>query len=144
MVSDNMLDIAHVIQLSVAPVFLLTGVAGLLGVLTGRLARVIDRARTLNEQLRSKEEKKAHVEREFQALRKRMALIDIAITLCTLGALSVCTVVATLFIGSFWKLDVSAVVVFLFITGMGSLIVALICFLREIFVAIKQVRLGLN
>lgn len=137
-------DIAHVIQLSVAPVFLLTGVAGLLGVLTGRLARVIDRARNLNDQLRSKEEKSAHVQSEFQALRKRMTLIDSAITLCTLGALSVCSVVATLFIGSFWNYDVSGIVVCLFITGMTSLIAALLCFLREIFIAIKSVRLGLK
>jgi len=139
-----MLDIAHVVQLSVAPVFLLTGVAALLSVLTGRLARVIDRARWLNDRLRSKEEKPAYLQGEFQAVRKRMTLIDTAITLCTISALTICIVIASLFIGSYWKIEVSGLVVFLFITGMAALIVALVCFLREIFVAIGSVRLGLK
>jgi len=139
-----MLDIAHVIQLSVAPVFLLTGVAALLAVLTGRLSRIIDRARWLNDQLRTREEKPSYLKGELQALRKRMTLIDTAITLCTICALSICIVIASLFIGSFWKMEVSGLVVFLFITGMAALIVALVCFLREIFVAIGSVRLGLK
>jgi len=139
-----MLDIAHVVQLSVAPVFLLTGVAALLSVLTGRLARIIDRARWLNDRLRSKEEKPAYLQGEFQAVRKRMTLIDTAITLCTICALTICIVIASLFIGSYWKIEVSGLVVFLFITGMAALIVALVCFLREIFVAIGSVRLGLK
>lgn len=137
-------DIAHVIQLSIAPVFLLTGVAALLAVLTGRLSRIIDRARWLKDQLRNNEEKPPYHEKELLALRKRMKLVDSAITLCTFCALSICIVIASLFIGSFWKLDVSSLVVFLFITGMASLIAALIFFLREIFVAIGSVRLGLR
>jgi len=139
-----MLDIAHVIQLATAPVFLLTGVAALLSVLTGRLARVIDRARLLNDQLRNKEEKPAYVHNELKFLRRRMALIDSSITLCTICALSICIVIASLFIGSFWKFDVSMLVVFLFIAGMLALIAALLCFLWEIFAAIRSVRLGLK
>jgi len=48
-------EIAHIIQLSIAPVFLLTGVGTLLNVLSGRLARIIDRARVLEQRLETPE-----------------------------------------------------------------------------------------
>lgn len=123
--------------------FLLTGVGALLSVLTGRLTRIIDRARWITEQMRSQGEKPAHFGDELRALRKRMKLIDFSITLCTICALAICIVIASLFIGSFWQINVSKLVVFLFILGMAALIAALLFFLREIFVAIGQVRLGL-
>jgi len=44
---ERIAAIAHVIQLSIAPVFLISGVATFLSVLTNRLARIVDRARVL-------------------------------------------------------------------------------------------------
>ena len=41
--------IQHAVQLAIAPVFLLIGVAGLLGVMANRLARIVDRARDLEQ-----------------------------------------------------------------------------------------------
>ena len=48
--------VAHVIQMSVAPVFLLTGVGAMLNVLTNRLSRIIDRARILEARLPNAED----------------------------------------------------------------------------------------
>ena len=45
--SASLVNVAETIRIAVAPVFLLTGLAALLGVITGRLSRVIDRARAL-------------------------------------------------------------------------------------------------
>ena len=39
--TGNITDIAHAIQVAIAPVFLLTGIAGILNVMTGRLARIL-------------------------------------------------------------------------------------------------------
>lgn len=84
-------DIAHLIQLSVAPVFLLTGIATLLNVLSGRLARIIDRARVLEQRLDSPDPHHAAViGNELRVLERRGRLIYHAIKLSTIAALLVC------------------------------------------------------
>src|SRR5208282_2324793 len=99
--------IARVIQLAVAPVFLLTGIGALLSVLTSRLARIIDRARALETALEvTAEAKQRDVENELRALSRRARLINQAISLVTTSALLVCAVIAALFFGVFFSLDV--------------------------------------
>lgn len=123
---------AHVIQLAVAPVFLLTGIGAILGVLSTRLARVIDRYRVLDVM-----EGKAHAAHlaEMNDLLSRSRWIQAAIMLCTLCALLVCVVIALLFIGVEAGWDPSLLIAVLFITAMLSLVLGLMCFLREIILA---------
>src|SRR5215469_5448727 len=91
-------DMAHIIQLSVAPVFLLTGVGTLLNVLSGRLARIIDRARVLEQRLELQESPHPGVKIiELRVLERRGKLIYYAIKLSTISALMVCSVIAALF-----------------------------------------------
>ena len=135
--------IAHVIQLAVAPVFLLTGVGALLSVLTSRLARIIDRARALETALElAAEVKQRDIETELAALLRRSRLINQAISLVTTSALLVCAVIAALFFGVFFSVDVSTLVGLVFIASMLSLIVGLLAFLREVHVAIRTLRIG--
>jgi hypothetical protein len=131
---SNVLDVpvAHVIQLAVAPVFLLTGIGAILSVLSSRLGRVIDRFRVLSQM--EGEERMAH-ETEMKILQNRSRWIHWAITLCTVCALLVCIVIAALFIGSELGRDSSRVIAVLFTTAMLALISGLICFLREISIA---------
>jgi hypothetical protein len=125
--------IAHVIQMAVAPVFLLTGVAGLLSVLVNRLGRVVDRFRTLHGRLPELQgEARESAESEMAVLGRRIWFIHRAIALCTGGALLICMVIATLFIGSLVSLEVSMIIASLFILAMVSLVVGLLFFLREI------------
>ena len=144
--------VSHVIQQAVAPVFLLTGVGAMLGVLTNRLSRIIDRFRTLDAYIR--EEREAHggspvgedIEhhtaqdrrREMVMLSRRRVLIHRAITLCTICSLLVCVVISALFVAAEFTLDPSRVVGLLFVTAMLSLIAGLLCFLREIALATEQ------
>ncbi len=136
--------VAHVIQQAVAPVFLLTGVGAILGVLTNRLARIIDRARSLDALLvevvgTDKEHHSAqHRHDEMDMLGRRRKWIHVAISLCTICALLVCLVIATLFIASEVGSDPSRVVGMLFVAAMLSLIAGLCCFLREISLATEQ------
>ena len=131
--SSDVTGIAHVIQLAVAPVFLLTGVAGLLSVLVNRLGRVVDRFRTLHGRLPDLQgEARRSAEEEMDVLGRRTWYIHRAIALCTGGALLVCMVIATLFIGSLARLEVSMIIATLFILAMVSLVVGLLFFLREI------------
>jgi len=135
--------VAHVIQQAVAPVFLLTGVGAILGVLTNRLSRIIDRFRALENVAPSSNAtvyaehslETAHRRQEMTVLNRRRTWIHRAITLCTICALLICVVIATLFLGSEFAVDPSRVVGLLFITAMLSLIGGLVCFLREIALA---------
>lgn len=135
--------VAHVIQLSVAPVFLLTAVGTMLSVMTNRLARIIDRARALETKLET-----APVENVLQlraylvTLSRRADLIGHAITLCTSTAVLVCTVIALLFLGDYLRYDMSVPVALLFIIAMMLLVIGLVNFLREIFLAKASVRIG--
>src|SRR5665647_2555171 len=107
--------IAHAIQLAVAPVFLLTGVASILSVLTNRLSRIIDRSRFLHGKLLSAIETNPAIQVEIKSLKKRAHLIHWAIGLCTTCLLLICSVVAVLFIGSFKAFNISELIAYLFI-----------------------------
>jgi hypothetical protein len=124
--------VAHVIQLAVAPVFLLTGVGAILNVITNRLARIVDRSRVLtnlNDQIKSAQKE------EMAMLARRTRWIHWAVSLCTMSALLICIVIAALFVGSVISIDPARAVSLLFISAMLTLISGLLCFLREIFLA---------
>lgn len=134
--------IAHAIQLAVAPVFLLSGIGAMLAVMTNRLARVIDRARILEGHLRANTGEAVPITAQLATLARRAALVGRSITLCTITALLVCTVIAVLFLGAFLSFDPSVAVALLFIAAMGTFILGLLTFLREIFVATASLRIG--
>jgi len=136
--AENVSTVSHVIQLAVAPVFLLTGIGAILSVLTGRLGRVIDRLRLLTEKHDLKNE---GVEREIRTLSKRAKWVHWAITLCTMAALLISIIIAILFLGTQLPFDPSGIVAPIFIITMLCLIVGLICFLREIYLSIHTFEL---
>jgi hypothetical protein len=140
---SQLADIAHVIQLAIAPVFLLTGVAGFLNVLTSRLARIIDRARVLEAGLHHvSESERADADRQLGTLSRRARLINRSIALVSISALLICTVIALLFLGAFLGVDFRILVGVTFIATMFALICGLLFFLREVFVATQHLRIG--
>ena len=131
-------DIGHVIQLAIAPVFLLTGVGTMLMVLTNRLARILDRTRVLEDRL-DVGPNDAHMD-EIDVLYARWHLINFAITLSTACGLLVCLVIALLFLGDTTNLPLDRYIAALFVSAMVALIGAFVYLLREIFVASKTLR----
>ena len=135
--------IAHVIQLAVAPVFLLTGIGAILAVMTNRLGRIIDRARMLEEKLdRAVPELIATVRADLGVLSRRAQLIYRAITLCTTTALLICTVIALLFLSASLRFDARIPVTILFVAAMATFFLGLVWFLREIYLATVSLRIG--
>ena len=142
-IESDISGIAHVIQLAIAPVFLLTGIAGLLGVMSNRLARVIDRARALQERLENLDA--AATERAYEqlaVLAQRARLSSWAINFCTAAALLICADIAVLFIDAFVGTQLRALVGALFILTMMALIGGLISFLREVYLATHTLTIG--
>jgi hypothetical protein len=137
-------DISHVIQLSVAPVFLLAGIGSILGVMVNRLARVVDRAHALEGQLTgANNELYAEIHGRLSTLSLRARLISVGIALCTLTALLVCSVIIMLFIGAFFGFSAAIPAALLFIGALLSFVTALIWFLREIFLATAHLKIGI-
>jgi hypothetical protein len=133
--------IAHLIQLAIAPVFLLAGIAGILNVLATRLARIVDRVRgheTSFDDYDDVERKRART--ELVRLGRRMRLVNASITLCTASALFVCLVVALLFVADLANVHFGRPVAVLFIIAMALLIGSLILFLAEIRLAARSLR----
>jgi F0F1-type ATP synthase assembly protein I len=130
-------DIGPVIQLSVAPVFLLTAIGALIGVHTGRLARAVDRTRILEErQAKEPQDAAPPVIDELEVLRRRMRLIYVSIALDVISALLVGLTIVTAFIDAFLETNLSRLIALLFVGAMFAFIASLAIFLREIFLAV--------
>jgi hypothetical protein len=131
-------DITHVIQLAVAPVFLLTAIATLITALNSRLGRIVDRRRILQDRLMNLAGTDAEmIVTELQRQRHRGKLIYFAIFSAVLGALFICLVVASAFLGALSAVDLSKEIAILFVLAMVAMIVCLGIFLREVFLAVS-------
>jgi hypothetical protein len=137
------MDIAHLIQSSIAPVFLFSGVAATLAVLTNRLSRIVDRARALEEQLETHPGKAPALHKDLKVLARRANYINVAISLCTIAALLVALVVVTLFANAFLG-QLGLMIALLFVGAMVCLSAAFIAFFIEVRVAVRALRIGLD
>lgn len=137
-VESHVADISHVIQLAVAPVFLLTAIATIISAENTRLGRIVDRQRVLLDKLPVLDEIDAEgIHAELRILGRRIKFIYFSIFCAILAALLVCLVVAAAFIGAMFNLELAQSVVVLFVAAMIALVASLGLFLREIFFAVR-------
>jgi hypothetical protein len=140
---SHVASLAQVIQLAVAPVFLLAGVGATLNVLASRIGRIIDRARSMEEKLpNASPEGALELHTRLLVLSKRATLINRAIALCVLCGLLVSLVVAALFVSSSLRIDLAMPIAIAFVIALLSLAAALVYFLREVFIATASLTFG--
>lgn len=132
--------IAQTIQLSLSPIFMLAAIGQLLNVLVGRLARVVDRARVVEDlhPLSTGPDHARHVW-ELRLLDRRMTVINRALVLAVSSAVMTCVVVALLFVAGLVKLHIGTVVAVIFILAMGLLISSLLSFLVEVRISLSAI-----
>lgn len=134
----NIADVPQAIQLALGPVFLLTGIAGLLNVMTGRLARIVDRGRQLSEGHGAGQVPASDApHHELQSLERRRHVASAAITACTLSALLVCMVITALFLEELLDVPLKWPVGVLFTGATLALVAGLAFFLREVQLATR-------
>ncbi|MBK9029029.1 MAG: DUF2721 domain-containing protein [Propionivibrio sp.] len=134
----HLTDIARVIQLAVAPVFLLTAIATLISAMNTRLGRIVDRRRVIQTRLKErKESDQPEARNELAKLARRTRLVYYSIFCAVFAALLVCLVVAGAFLGALIAVNLSRMVATLFIAAMLAIIAALGLFLREIYLAVR-------
>lgn len=138
--------IAGVIQLAVAPVFLIAGIATLISVFSTRLGRIIDRARIIERRIpmAKHDEQRTLLRAEATALWRRIAIINWAIRLCVSSALTICLVIVTLFVGEYVVVNISGLIAILFVAAMFLLVSGLVLLLREVSVATHHMRQGIE
>lgn len=140
MIGADIATVANIIQLAVAPVFLLAGIGGILNVVAHRLARVVDRVRSLERDVGAADEGGSGELRNLAILDRRMRLCHGAIGLCVMAALLICIVVMILFVADLAAINFALPVSLLFIAAMASLTLGLLLFLSEVTIATRSVR----
>ena len=138
-------DVAHLIQVALTPIFLISATGVVLNVLTSRLARIVDRARKIEETLTLPEpgQRGRELHESLQVLARRSRYINAAITFITVSALLIALVVVMLFMNAFLRSDLSAFIAILFILSMLALAGALFTFLIEVRIATVSLRIGI-
>ena len=134
-------EVAGVIQLAVAPVFLLTAVGTVIAALNMRLGRAVDRRRVLEGKLPSmpaQEIQSAHD--ELATIARRIRYVYLAILCAVISALFICLLIAGAFLGAFVRTDLSYTIGAMFVFAMLALTACLLLFLREIFLAVSTPR----
>lgn len=129
--------VTHGIQLAIAPVFLLTAVSGMIGAVVGRLARIIDRARVLEDRLRDSADDEfiAQAHEELARLRRRGLLVNGAIGFLTLCAFLIGLTIIVLFLGETTAFQTNRVAIVCFLAGVVCFLFALACFMAETLMA---------
>jgi len=145
-VNPQSVDIAHLIQVALTPIFLISAIGVTLNVLTSRLARIVDRARAMEERLLQPDRVPdgRDLNAQLKVMERRSRWINAAITLIILSALFISLVVVLLFVNAFLRWELSAVIAGLFILSMLSLAAALLAFLIEVRIATRTLRIGIE
>lgn len=141
--APDLSTVTHGIQLAVAPVFLLTAVSGIIAAVAGRLARIIDRARLLENRLEAggvEETRALKMYAELQQLRKRGWLVNSCIALLTFCAMLIGTTIILLFLGETSELPTLKIATVCFLSGVICFLLALVCFLAETLLATRLLK----
>jgi len=134
-------EIAGVIQLAIAPVFMLTAVGTVIGALNIRLGRAVDRRRELEERLHTmSRDELPSAQDELATIARRIRFVYLSIVFAVISALFVALLIAGAFLGAFVRTDLSFTIAGMFICAMIALIICLLLFLREIFLAVSTPR----
>jgi hypothetical protein len=141
-----------VIQLAITPVILLSGVGALMITLTNRLGRVVDRTRGIAGQLRASAkqvgatatEDKAQLESQLDILWRRAKLLRLAVTLAGFSMLLSCLLVMVIFVDAWMQRDFGIELVVIFAASVGTLILSLVAFLRDLWMSLWALSLEVN
>jgi len=141
-IDPHLPEVFTVIQLAVAPVFLLTAIGTIIAALNIRLGRAVDRRRDLESKLAkmAEEDEQLSAREELAVIARRIRFVYFAITAAVISGLFVCLLIAGAFIGAFVRVSLSYTIGAMFVFAMLALIASLLLFLREIFLAVSTPR----
>ena len=140
-VATTLESTAHVVQVALSPVFLLSGIATLLNVFGARLARVADQADHVSAQLAgAADAERRRLGRRLDRLHRRSLALDAAVFMAALGGVATCASVLTLFVGALRDATVATLLFGLFGAAILCTLCALVAFGFEMLLASRSVR----
>jgi hypothetical protein len=139
---ESLASLLPIIQLAITPVILVSGMGALLIVLTNRMGRIVDRTRHLAEAVPAATgEARRHLEVQLDIMWARSLLIRRSVTAAGLSMLLSCLLIVALFVGALLDWPVREAVLLLFAASVLLLTASLVEFLRDIFMALRALRL---
>ncbi|MDG0969567.1 MAG: DUF2721 domain-containing protein [Porticoccaceae bacterium] len=141
---DNAQNVIEIIQLALTPVFLIVGIGQLLNVVTNRVARIIDRARWLNNHNSHINQHNDSKTKELAILDKRLKFANWAITFLTGAAVIICLDIVLLIANGLINTDLAQAVLILFITSIASITGGLFSFFIEVSLATATLKVNLK
>jgi hypothetical protein len=133
--------VAHIIQVALTPVFLLSGIATLLNVFSTRLARVADRVEAVSKQIEGADADEAKaLSAQLAYLHRRSLALDVAVVLGAVGGAATCAAVLALFVGALRDATVAAVLFSLFGIAVVCALGAIVAFTAEMLMASIGIR----
>ena len=143
---NAVIDVAHLIQVALTPIFLMTAIGVTLNVLTNRLARIVDRARRLEDAVARGDAviSGGEASEQLRALVRRSRFINAAITLIIASGLLIALVVVMLFLDAFLRWQVKEFIAVVFVLSMLAFSGSLLAFLIEVRIATSSVRIGVT
>jgi hypothetical protein len=145
MPSTRLNEFIPVLQVSVGPVILISGVGLLLLSLTNRFGRAVDRSRQILREMREAGEgDRERLAVQVNILFRRARLIQIAIVLQAMSVLFAALLIITLFLTALIKWESAVVISLLFMGCLASLIVSLVAFIMDIRLSLKALKLEVS
>ncbi|HEX4874639.1 MAG TPA: DUF2721 domain-containing protein [Sphingorhabdus sp.] len=133
--------VISVLQTALTPAFLLVAVGSLLNVLTGRLSRIVDRSRHLEDRYPATQgEDLVRLVLELRILQRRMIIVGRSILLSVLAAVAVCVMIGLLFLMGLSDFSMAWIIVAVFMVALALLAGALGAFVREISLATHAIK----
>ncbi|APG63550.1 hypothetical protein LPB140_03875 [Sphingorhabdus lutea] len=138
----NTESIITLLSTALTPAFLLVALGSLLNLYTGRLARIVDRSRDLQNRF----DESTGMEHELVVLElrdhdKRIQIVNLSIFHSVLSGIVVSILIGMLFIGGLFQIDLGTQIAIAFLIAMIFLIASLIMFLREVRFAIRNLHI---
>lgn len=133
--------VISVLQTALTPAFLLVAVGSLLNVLTGRLSRIVDRSRHLEDRhAAASGQELVRLVLELRILQRRMLIVGRSILLSVLAAVAVCVMIGLLFLMGLTEISMAWIIVAVFMVALALLAWALAAFVREISLATHAIK----
>jgi len=140
----SLTQLIPILQLSVSPVILISGVGLLLLTLTNRFGRMVDRARVLNRELIQQSSEDANIKAQIGILQRRAAILRLSIVLGVTTVLLAAVLILALFVSALFKIEAGLLLIVIFCIGQLSLIGSMLAFIRDTNLSMVAIRLELG
>jgi hypothetical protein len=143
MTSTTFSELLPILQFSIAPVILISGVGLLLLTLTNRFGRMLDRARLLSMEIAAgpTSERAGPLHTQIAILMRRAAILRWSITLGAFTVLLAAVLMLTLFVAAWLHLELAGLIAMVFCLALLCLVGSMLAFISDMNLAFAAIRL---